>query len=251
MARAQLAASGIDAMIAVSKDTRDNYLELCPKAAPIFSIPNGIELSELASPCERPRSLPAAIRPDQYFLFIGRLTHRKAVDVLIRAYSRLDKANRIPLVIAGYGKEKVSLKRLSRELDLGDDVIFLGSTFSEKKTYLLQNARCTIVPTRSWEACSLVTLESFAAGTPVIGTRVEGIEHLIQDGVNGLLVAPEDPRTLSAAMESLLVSPRKSVLMGQNAEKMLDSFDIDNVANRHLDLYQELILGLNAGHHTK
>ncbi len=241
MEKVQYAASGVDAMIAVSGDTRRNYEALSERPAPVHEIPNGVDIPSLQTVCRRPKSLPEGIKERNFFLFLGRLTERKAADILILAYSKLDASTRLPLVIAGYGREEANLKRLAQKLRLQKEIFFVGAAFAEVKTYLLQQARCTIVPTRSWEACSLVTLESFAAGTPVIGTRVEGIEHLISEGKNGLLVDPEDPDALCRAMQVLGHSPGVSLRMGKKAKACVHSFALSRVCQEHLSLYSSLL----------
>ena len=66
-----------------------------------------------------------------------------------------------------------------------------GHVEGDTKTWLLQNALCTVVPSRISEGFPLVFLESCAAGRPVIGTRIPGLQELVQPGKTGLLVAPD------------------------------------------------------------
>src|SRR5262249_4861531 len=67
------------ALVAISRFTREGILRLCPEARGIVDIPNGVQLEPFASRAERPADLDAAIRPDEYAVFVGRLRRRKGV----------------------------------------------------------------------------------------------------------------------------------------------------------------------------
>jgi glycogen(starch) synthase len=105
----------------------------------------------------------------------------------------------------------------------------------------LQNALFAAVPSRSWEAFGLVVVESYAAGLPVIATRMAGLEDLIQPHETGLLVAPESPHELAAAMRRLFQDPPAARRMGAQARRFAQGFDWRIVAKRHLALYEELL----------
>ena len=64
----------------------------------------------------------------------------------------------------------------------------------------MQNARCLVVPTRTWEGCPLVVLEGFAADAPVVASNVKGMTDLIDHGRTGWLVAPDDSAALAEAL---------------------------------------------------
>ena len=84
-------------------------------------------------------------------------------------------------------------------------VCFLGRVTGVTKTWLLQNARCGCMPSRNWEAFPLVVMEAFAAGKPMIGTRILGLKDLITHGETGWLVASESPAELAAALHEMWV----------------------------------------------
>ncbi len=231
-----------DRLVAISRFTEDRMRALCPQAR-ISAIPNGVDLSPYAQPAPRPAGLPDAIQPQSYFLFLGRLKHRKGVDVLLHALALLPASCSVPVVIAGGGEERQTLEQLSADLGLSARVHFVGPMHGRDKAYLFGAALATIVPSRISEAFGLVALESFAAGTPVIGTRLPGLEDLIQPGQTGWLVPPENPGELAHAMHEAWQSAETSRRLGEQGRQFAQSYDWSVVARRHIELYQELLAG--------
>jgi len=227
-----------DKLVAISRFTESRMRALCP-GTPIISIPNGVDLSPFLKPAPRPEGLDAAILPRKYFLFVGRLKARKGVDVLLEAFAKMPSP--YPLVIAGDGEERLDLENLTARLGLKSRVWFVGPVHHPAKAYLFQNALATVVPSRDWEAFGLVALESFAGGTPVIGTRLPGLEDLIEPGKTGWLVSPDSAQDLAHALAEASSNPTHCRLLGENAKRQSLDYDWSLVAQRHLDVYRELI----------
>jgi glycosyltransferase involved in cell wall biosynthesis len=229
-----------DALVAISRFTREGFRRICPHSEKkIADIPNGVDLLPFSQPSARPPGLDAGIHPGQYLLFLGRLHRRKGVDVLLNALARLPSHGDVQLVIAGDGQERASLEEQCGRLRLGERVRFVGATSHPAKAYLLQNARCTVVPSRTWEAFGLVALESLAAGTPVIATDVPGLGDLVEPGRTGWLVGQEDPAALSAILGRVL-EHEISASTRQNCRETGQRHGWEAIARRHLSLYEEL-----------
>jgi phosphatidyl-myo-inositol alpha-mannosyltransferase len=229
-----------DALVAISRFTRERFLRLCPQARRIVEISNGVHLEPFASRSERPPDLDAAIRAGQYAVFVGRLKRRKGVDVLLEALARLPARGGVELVIVGDGDERSALQAQAARLGLTTRVRFVGAQSGAAKVYLLQNALFALVPSRLWEAFGLVVIESYAAGIPVIASDMPGLNDLVQAGETGLLVAPAAPAELAAAMKQLFADPAAARRMGDNARRVAQRYKWRSVAERHLELYEEL-----------
>jgi glycosyltransferase involved in cell wall biosynthesis len=229
-----------DALIAISQFTYDGFRRLCPQAQRIVEIPNGVDLEPFQRPALRPAALDSAIQPGEYAVFIGRLKHRKGVDVLLRALSLLPARDLVDLVIVGDGEERSALEGLAQELGLARRVRFAGKQVGQDKAYLLQNARCAVVPSRMWEAFPLVVLEAYASGLPVIATSTPGLADLVQPGETGILVPPESPKTLADGLRMLFQDQAWARRMGDSARAAAASFSWRSIAERHLQLYEEL-----------
>jgi teichuronic acid biosynthesis glycosyltransferase TuaC len=231
---------GADALIAISRYTRAGFKALCPDAVNITDIPNGVDLKPFETPAPRSSDCDPAIKPKEYLLFLGRLRHRKGVDVLLHALARVPASGNVQLVVAGDGEIRAQLEALALELSLGERVRFVGQVGGANKIYLLQNALATVVPSRGWEAFGLVVLESHAAGTPVIASDLPGLADNVQDGRTGFLVPPDEPDLLAWRLRQPLAQPDKARHMGRAARRAVQSLSWANVAARHLDLYRWL-----------
>ncbi len=129
----------------------------------VVMIPNYVELDAVATH-----------EPGNYFLFIGRLHPKKAVDNLIRAAAKSEAFlnSKYELMIAGKGKPEYEarLRSLVSELGLEQRVRFVGQVEGAEKGRLLANARFTFMPSHS-ENFGIVVLESLAQGTPVVASH--------------------------------------------------------------------------------
>lgn len=140
-------------------------------------------------------------RESPYLLFFGRLSREKGVDVLVDAF--LSIAERVPgwrLVIAGEGPERESIEERLSSDPLGGSVELVGfKTGAELESYV-ERASLAIASSRCRENMPFSIIEAFAAGTPVIGTRIGGIPELVSEGETGFLAEPGDAASLAAAI---------------------------------------------------
>jgi glycosyltransferase involved in cell wall biosynthesis len=128
--------------------------------------------------------------------FAGRLTAQKSLD---RALEAVAAADGIRLVIAGEGPDRAPLERRARELGIADRVSFLGPQPRERIVELFRAADATILSS-SWENFPHTVVEALAVGTPVLAMESGGVGEVVQDGVNGLVVAPGDTAALGEAV---------------------------------------------------
>jgi glycosyltransferase involved in cell wall biosynthesis len=237
--RAITALRRADAVVSISGFTTQALRRLEPTTR-IVEIQNGVDLSPFDNPVARPPELDPRIRAGQYVLFLGRLHPRKGVDILLEAWAAsLAKTDSgMMLAIAGDGRERDALANQAERLGILPSACFLGRVAGPHKTWLLQNARCGCMPSRDWEAFPLVVMEGFAAGKPMIGTRIRGLEDLITHGRTGWLVAPESPVELARALHEMSVDHRSLQNYGANARRTALEHGWPSIAGRHLALYQ-------------
>ena len=101
--------------------------------------------------------------------------------------------------------------------------------------------RATVVPSRLADASTLVVLESFAAGVPVIGTSVPGLEDLIEEAKTGWQVPPESPPALALALTRVLSVPKLARSLSEHVRQKAQDLSWPVVARRHLQLYDALL----------
>jgi glycosyltransferase involved in cell wall biosynthesis len=136
-----------------------------------------------------------------YLLAIGRLTKYKRIDLLIRAFSKIDRGD-VDLYIVGDGEEKEMLEKLAASLGLGRRVRFLPPLQGKKLVQMFSRAKILISASRN-ETFGLVLGEAMAAGTPVIADNSGGAREIILNGKNGSLIDCSEAN-LTEAIDSLL-----------------------------------------------
>jgi glycosyltransferase involved in cell wall biosynthesis len=112
---------------------------------------------------------------------VRRLAHRMGLDRLIQAVSILrDDVPDLLLVLIGTGELERELRALVTELRIADHVYFVGRVSDENLPMYYQAANLSVVPSVAFEGFGLITAESLACGTPVIGTPVGGTREILQ-----------------------------------------------------------------------
>jgi teichuronic acid biosynthesis glycosyltransferase TuaC len=231
-----------DALVAISRFTREGFARLCPEsAARIVDIPNGVHVAASTERVPAPPDAHFRLPAQSYAAFVGRLKYRKGVDVLLQALARTPANGHVQLAIVGDGEERAALEILSDQLDLTDRVRFCGAVTGPAKAYLLQNARFGVVPSRQWESFGLVVLEGYASGLPMIATDLPGLTDLIHPEKTGLIVPPEEPESLAVALERMFFDDALVQRMSTRARQIVQQYDWSNIARRHLALYEKLL----------
>ncbi len=167
-------------------------------------------------------------------LSVGRLRAKKGLDLLIDACLLLRNAGRsFRCEIVGYGEEREALFRRIEAHGLNETVHLLGKMTREQVIDRYRSATVYVQPSRITEdgdrdGIPNVLLEAMAMELPVVASDVSGIPELIEHDRNGLLVPPEDPRSLAAAIESLLVNGETGGRLGEAARRTVtERFDND------------------------
>ena len=140
---------------------------------------------------------------DPYFIYFGRLSEEKGIEVLVKAFSKAQKDfNRdVKLVIVGDGPLRSTLVALAKDLDSESNITFLGYQSGSTLRSLIKGALFSVVPSIWYENMPFSILESFLAGTPVLGTNVGGIPEMVIRGSTGFTFPLGD----IAALTCLLV----------------------------------------------
>jgi len=181
--------------------------------------------------------------PGPFLLFVGRLASNKGLLDLAEAFATLGKADpSAHLVVVGEdGGQRAPLVAKAQALGVADRVHLLGHVDDDAVLSAgYREARATVLPSE-YEAFGLVLLESLAAGTPVVASRVGGIPEFVEDGKAGLLVAPRSPAALAEAIGRVWSDRELARRLGQyGRDQVVPRFTWDALADRLDALYREV-----------
>jgi len=149
------------------------------------------------------------------FLYLGRLSPEKGVEVLIEAVGRLPRTR---LQVAGDGPLRPALERLAEERAPGR-VKFLGRLSREEAARALACCEALVLPSVCLEVAPLALLEAAAAARAVVASRVGGVPEWVDDGETGLLVPCAEVEPLAEALAALADSPQRARRLGEQARE--------------------------------
>lgn len=181
-------------------------------------------------------TLRAAVVTPPLILAVGRLREKKGYDLLIEACRHLHAAGRrFRCEIVGYGDQAAALRAQIRQAGLASHIRLAGKLPREEVIARYAQARVFVQPSRigadgDRDGIPNVVLEAMAMGLPVVSTRVSGIPEVVHHDGTGLLVAPERPAELAAAIVRLLDDPPLSETLAA-AGRALVTRHFDNDRN--------------------
>jgi glycosyltransferase involved in cell wall biosynthesis len=198
-----------------------NSLEI-KGSLPCYVIPNPVLVSPAMG--EKPTELLHGKR----VVAMGRLTEQKGFDILLDAFGRARA--RFPdwsLFIIGEGPLRPVLEARSQQPDLKGSVTFAGRL--DTPSSMLGVSQLFVLSSR-YEGFPNALTEAMAMGLPVISTDCPtGPREIIQNGINGLLVPPEDPNALATAMERLMSDPDERTRLGHAAEHIIERYSLERI----------------------
>ncbi|MDQ3345053.1 MAG: glycogen synthase [Chloroflexota bacterium] len=250
-----------DAVIAVSRETREDVLRLFDVPAErVHVIHNGIDAEfyqpdPAMSALERHGIDPAV----PYVLFVGRITRQKGIVHLVRAIRHLDPGIGVVLC-AG----QPDTPQIAAEMQAGvaaaqaerPNVVWIGEMVSREEARQLYSHAAVFCCPSVYEPFGIINLEAAACETPVVASAVGGIPEVVVDGEGGLLVpvdlsvddpmSPVDPdrfeRNLAGAINALMADAGTREVMGRAARRRaVERFSWTRIARETVDLYRSVV----------
>lgn len=220
-----------DAIHTVSEATENDLIKFGAKK-PIYVIHNAIKDNKL----EKLEKIPFQ------FLFVGRLVFYKNLEVVIKAVDIVKKRYpQISLIIAGSGPYRKNLEKLVIDLNLHDNVKFIGFVNDEEKMRLFSTSQALVLPSLC-EGFGLVILESFSCNCPAIVSNVKPLSDIIDDNKDGLVVDAKDENKWAESIVHFIQHPEDVIKMGEAAKKKLEQkYNISHMINKIESMYQEVI----------
>jgi glycosyltransferase involved in cell wall biosynthesis len=190
------------------------------------------------------RFRPVARPPGGYVLSVGNLEPVKGLDVMIRAMGELHRSGRaVRYRIVGGGPERERLAALAAGLGVADRVELAGPMAGPDLVAAYQGAALLVMPSRvlangGRDGLPNVIVEAMASGVPVVATAVGAIGEAVVDGETGLLVPPEDPAALAAAIARVLEDGTLAERLARAARRLVvDRFDRQRCVEGFCDLF--------------
>ena len=177
---------------------------------------------------------------DRVVVAVSRLRVEKGLDVLLRAAPLIDARSAVPVhvVIVGSGSEAPVLADLITSMGL-ERVHLVGHQDDVARWYAL--ADIVASPSRR-DAAPLSVLEAMGCGRPAVASRVGGLPEWVVDGETGVLVEPDDPEELAAAIATLLDDEERRQRLGERARRHFeDRFTIDRMTRDWAQTYRDLV----------
>lgn len=247
----------MDRLVAATPPDKAQMIELYgADPAKIEVIPLGVDLA-MFRPIPRDEAM-SAIGLDlpgqrRLILFVGRMDPLKGLDDLLHAICKLtdlapELTKDLCLAViggdvdengAGQNAELECLDKLKREAGADDLVAYVGSRAQDTLPYYYSAAEVCVMPSH-YESFGLVALEAMACGTPVIASRVGGLQTTVEDGVTGLLVPAGDVDALADRLRLILLDRDLRERLGVNARQKAQSYTWRSVADRVLRVYEGL-----------
>lgn len=248
-----------DAIIAVSKQTRDDVLRLFEvDPAKVKVIHNGIDLDEYRRTGATDALERHGIDPAQpYVLFVGRITRQKGIIHLVDAIPEIDSSLQIVLCAGAPDTPEIGREMAARVARVSagrPGVRWIREMLPRADVIQLYEHAAVFCCPSVYEPFGIINLEAMACETAVVASRVGGIPEVVVPEETGLLVdlalepdtfEPADPagfsRALAAAINRCGMDPALRTRMGQKGrQRAHDHFSWDAIAATTLDLYRTL-----------
>lgn len=217
----------------------------------LFHVPNGIDTAAFEDVAQFRTVIREQLRiplDSPVIGTVGRMAEVKQQDVLIRAFAELRPLfPTARLVLVGDGPVRAALERLTDSLALTGAVRFAGYQPHPER---FLSAMDVFALTSRAEGMPLVILEAWAAGRPVVATRVGAIPWMIADGATGILIDPGNVSGLAGCLAQLLSDRQRAEAMGRTGRQLVrDQYDTAVMAGAYDRHYRDL-LATNRGSHS-
>lgn len=199
-------------------------------------IANGIDLVEWKEPdYSETKFVPVIVS-------IARFVPKKRHLDLIHALSFLARSGmKFQCILIGDGPTRQAMEQLAHKLNVADKVFFGGTVSRSGIKELLYKADIFVLPSLH-EGMPGSVMEAMAAGLPIIGTDVNGINELVIDGKTGYLVPPKNPEALADRLALLMANPQARIAMGQYGRKRIaEEFTLDLMVERTEAFYRSAV----------
>ena len=241
----------VDRVVATSPQEQEHMRSLVSTQGAIEIVPCGTDIERLGSierqAARQQLNIPADAK---VVLYVGRFDRRKGIETLVRAIGKsgLRGNTDLRLIIAGGyrpgesdGIERDRIQGIVQELGIDALTTFPGRLTEADLPIYYAAANVCVVPSH-YEPFGLVAIEAMACRTPVVASKVGGLQFTVIPEVTGLLVPPQDETAFADAIDRILSNPAWGDHLGQMARQRVEiALSWDSVAARLSCLYNQLL----------
>lgn len=230
-----------DRIVCNSEEIKKIYLErLKGNENKFVVIYNGLEIERYEGLFENEEIKKGfGIKEEKIVITGGRLSFEKNLETFLFAAKKVkDRYERVKFLIIGEGREKDKLLKMTKELNLENDVIFTG--YREDLPELIKISEIVVL-TSLWEGMPNLILEGMICKKPVICTKFGGAKEIIKDGENGFLVEPKNVEDIAHKILFLLKNGETARDMGEKGYKFVkERFSLEKMVESYEKLYENL-----------
>ena len=228
-----------DVVTSVSQALKDDTYKLFDIKREIAVIPNFIKVDKSKvdenSPCHRSMM---ATETQKIVTHISNFRKVKRIPDVIKVFFEIQKTMPAKLMMVGDGPEKEPAEKLCEQLGISDKVIFFGN--SNEIDEILCFSDLFLLPSET-ESFGLAALEAMAGGVPVISSNTGGLPEVNEDGYSGYLSNVGNIEDMSKKAISILSDDAKLLQFKNNALKVAQKFDIQNIIPLYENLYRKAL----------
>jgi phosphatidylinositol glycan class A protein len=230
---------------------RSKQLLIANKLMPedkVVTIPNGVDLTLFKPRVKKEKTRELGLTSGPVVLYVGRLSGRKGVDILLQAMPLVRKEERdTKLLIVGWGSKNETnwLKRLTKDLALEEHVIFHDQVPYHDLPSVYSAADVFVLPAKRGDLFPHVLLEAMACGVPIVCTPVDARPPIPKHEETALFARPLDHVSLANQILRVLQEPKLAKKLATNSLKKIREYDFRNLAKRTEKLYLSVLGGTN------
>ena len=181
--------------------------------------------------------VPNSIKDDSLIVWVGRYVNEKGIEYLIHAVKIVKEKNQdARFLLIGYGPLKAKMQKLAVDIGIPPGcIVFAERMRRQEIAAVLGKAAIFVFPSLK-EGMPLALLEAMASGNAIVASEIPGVNEIVQNDENGLLVLPRDPQAIASAILRLLddrslqkrlsINARKSVEENFSIDRMLTALDL-------------------------
>jgi N-acetyl-alpha-D-glucosaminyl L-malate synthase BshA len=227
-----------DAITAVSDNLREETFANFRIEKDIEVIHNFVDIKRFAKkPIDAFRKVIAP-NGERILMHASNFRKIKRIADVIHIFEKVQKTVPSKLLLVGDGPERPMAEELARELEICDDVRFVGKQQDMEEIYAISDL--FLLPSE-YESFGLAALEAMAGGAPVIASNAGGLPEIIESGVNGFMSPVGDVEQMSEQAISILKDDETLQRFRAEARKQAERFDIMNIVPQYEHLYARFV----------